>query len=360
MPFKRGPATVVRQPVRKLTADSVTIGGVSLPAREGRFLTEYLSNGFNATEAARSMGINTATNGVTAYRLLRDERVQRALKGELRARRERMKYGQEDVSRYWLEIALSDPRELTQIIYVPCRHCYGEGHGYQETTDEYDQRFSKYELELARRDRLTEHERRRLDPMPPFEQAAQSSYPREWVYRRYGGTGYSTNGDPMRGPDWLTKIARIYEQVGKPVPEGLDANSDHSCPECHGDGIRTAWVASTPHLSPAAARLYNGVKVSRDGVEVRMIDRMAAMREFAEMMGMVGPRRVELTGPGGGPIDVALKKIEVRVIDADFTDITEAALSPVLEAATAPSKLNGGAGVAHAVPRVRTVPADEE
>jgi hypothetical protein len=97
----------------------------------------------------------------------------------------------------------------------------------------------------------------------------------------------------MRGPDWETRMERMYAEIRAPLPEGLEANSDHSCPECHGDGERRVWFADTRHLSAAAVRLYNGVRVTREAVEIKMMDRIDAMEKFEQLTGMVRPRRVK-------------------------------------------------------------------
>lgn len=194
---------------------------------------------------------------------------------------------------------------------------------------EYNDRFVRYEAEQARRDDLPQEKCDALDPLPEFERALPMS-DRRWVCREFGGLGYTTNRDPMRGPDWASTVERLFSDIGRPLPEGLEANAEHSCPACHGRGLEHVWMAGTNHLSPEAALLYDGVKISRDKIEIRQLDRMAAMAKFEALMGMSGPQRIEVTGANGGPVDVRVARIESRVVDADFVDITEDVKTGVL------------------------------
>jgi phage terminase small subunit len=311
------------EPVKKgiKHAGLVKIGGVDLPPQHAAFLSKYLER-FNGAEAARSMGGSAVNYAKTAAsEILTLPNVRQALRGALEERHRNAEHRVDDVARYWWSIATADARELSQHVYLPCRHCWGDEHRHQETSVEYNDRFVRYEAEQARRDELSQDKRDALDPLPEFERA----YPvtdRRWVCREFGGVGYTTNRYPMRGPDWVEKVVRVFSDIGRPLPEGLEANSDHSCPACHGDGVATPWMADTRHLSREAALIFSGVRVTNQGIEIKTLDRAAAMEKYETLMGMAGPHRIELSGPGGASIDVRVQRIESRVVDADYTDIT--------------------------------------
>jgi len=139
------------------------------------------------------------------------------------------------VLRRWWQLATADPRELTGVHRVNCRHCHGIDHRYQHTVDELRTARQRHEIEQRR---LPERDRVPLDEL--------------------GGDGF----DP-----W-----------GEPHPE---------CTECGGRGLPQVWVADTRHLSPAAALLYEGVEVSRDGsMRVKMRDRGWADQMVAAHLGI--------------------------------------------------------------------------
>lgn len=247
----------------------VRLGGEWLPPREAKFLTEYLKH-FNGVRAAKAIGVTNSMSGFTSSTILKSERVRSALRGALEERRDAVDVKVDEVARYWYDVATADPRELSQHVYVPCRCCWGVDHQYQHTDGELRTRHQEHR---AAQLKLPEEDRCPLDEL--------------------GGAGYTINRYPMRGPDWETRMERMYAEIRAPLPEGLEANSDHSCPECHGDGERRVWFADTRHLSAAAVRLYNGVRVTREAVEIKMMDRIDAMEKFEQLTGMVRPRRVK-------------------------------------------------------------------
>jgi hypothetical protein len=54
--------------------------------------------------------------------------------------------------------------------------------------------------------------------------------------------------------------------------------------------------------------------------------KLASLRHAArtgELWQGENPKRMELSGPNGGPINVNVTKITSRVIDSDYTDITD-------------------------------------
>lgn len=250
------------------TTKMIRVGGEWLDHKEAGFVTDYARH-FNGTRAAESIGVSRgAPAAVSAHDYLRKPNVRNALRGLLEERRRRIEVDADQVARYWLDVAHADPRELSQVIYVPCRYCWGVDHQYQFTDGELrDSRQLHMSRQLARK---------------PEDRV---------VFDELGGPGYSTNRYPMRGPDWLGAVERVYSHIGRPVPEGLDTNSDHSCPECSGSGERRAWIADTRHLSPEAARLFGGVRVTRDSIEIKMRSQSDAMEKFEQLTGMVKARR---------------------------------------------------------------------
>lgn len=134
--------------------------------------------------------------------------------------------------RKFVAIATADPNELTSLRIGCCRYCHGEGHGYQWTVREYSEALAKWE---------------KLDT------AIQAATPIP---------------DPAGGLD--------YDQTREPDPD---------CPECHGEGVQRVVLGDTTQLSEAGRLLFQGVKVTKDGVEIRMADRSAALDKVARILG---------------------------------------------------------------------------
>ena len=138
------------------------------------------------------------------------------------------------VFKRWWQLATADPRELISVFRVNCRHCHGIDHRYQYTVDELRTARQSHEIEQRRK---SDRDRVEFDDL--------------------GGDGF----DP-----W-----------GEPHP---------NCTECGGRGLSQVWVADTRHLSPAAALLYDGVELSRDGsMRIKMRDRGFAEQIIAAKYG---------------------------------------------------------------------------
>jgi phage terminase small subunit len=204
-----------------------------LTPKQQRFVEEYLVD-FNGSAAYRRAGYAARGNAaeVNAARLLRNAKVQQAIAAGQAALSERTEITQEMVLERWWKIATADPNDLIQYRRVCCRHCHGKGFEYQ-WLDEAEFRaalvkFMEYKGDAPR-------ERPKDD----------------------GGYGYS-------------KLAEVRAD----------------CPKCFGEGIEGIYAADTRKLKGASRLLYAGVKVTRDGLEIKMRDQDAAMANVARHLGM--------------------------------------------------------------------------
>lgn len=103
----------------------------------------------------------------------------------------------------------------------------------------------------------------------------------------------------------------------------IDEDPNPDCEQCGGEGQGRAWIADTRKLKGAAGKLYAGVKVTKDGFEVKMHDKAAALVNVGKHLGMFKDR-VEHTGADGGPI-----KTEGRVDVSGLTPEQLRALASV-------------------------------
>ena len=196
------------------------------------FIAEYLTDGIGR-RAAIAAGYSPATAASQASRLLKSVKV----RSEIAKVRARVSAKVEDATgirltrivRELAAIALTDTRELCEYIVGACRHCHGVDFGYQSTVAEMNCDYEKW-LAMPRK-RVDEFDER-------------------------GGIGF----DP--------KIA--------PHPE---------CPECAGRGIGVSVIKDTRNFSPGALALYAGVKQTKDGLQVLMHSKDAALEKLMRHLG---------------------------------------------------------------------------
>jgi hypothetical protein len=131
----------------------------------------------------------------------------------------------------YLDVLRADPRKLIAYHRGACRYCYGDGHRYQHTPAEFEREQAEHAVKQL------------IDPLLG-------------EFDPKGGIGF----DPRKPPH-------------------------QECPECHGDGEGRPIVGDTRGFSREELALYAGVKVKKDGIEVVMADRMAALAQVARHVG---------------------------------------------------------------------------
>jgi Phage terminase, small subunit len=213
-----------------------------LTAREDRFCELYvaLRNGKAAAEGA-SYSPRRAKQAASEL-LKRSPVIARIeqLRAELAAE---TKIEAADEVREFCAIGTADPSELVEYRRTCCRHCYGLHHNYQRTQRELDKDRGSHEaLQEELRTRAKIGHRKAPDPKPFDEQ---------------GGAGW----DPRRPPN-------------------------EQCPECFGEGVERAHFKDTRLLSPQARRLYAGVKISQNGIELKMHNPIDALVNVGKSPGM--------------------------------------------------------------------------
>lgn len=244
---------------RRATKRKGSLVATTITARQRRFIDEYLIDR-NASAAALRAGFKEPAWG---RRLLTDPRyrlVQDTVAKAIAKASERAEIDAAWVLRQWADIATADPNELVQYRRSCCRHCWGVGHAYQWSQAELDRETSRV-----------------IGMGKPAPDAS-------------GGVGFDLNREPN--------------------PE---------CPECGGEGKGRMIVADTRNLTGPARRLYAGVKLGKDGLEVKMRDQDGALANIAKHLGMF-PSRVELTGKDGGPV-------QHQALPTDLSNLSDDELS---------------------------------
>lgn len=211
-----------------------------LTDKQARFCEEYLVD-LNATQAAIRAGYSAKTAEQSGPRLLGNVGVVAAIAAAQAERSTRTAITVDDVLRRFWAIATADPRELIEYRRTCCRYCHGTDHLYHRTP-----------AEMARARR--EHETGKALWEASQKKNSKEEYP---AFGEEGGVGYNPTTSP-----------------------------DAACPECFGEGVERAFVHDTRKLSRAALCLYAGVKVTKDGIEVKMHDQHAALVNVGKHLGM--------------------------------------------------------------------------
>lgn len=233
-----------------------------LTEKQTRFVDEYLVD-LNATQAALRAGYSRRTAGSIGDENLKKPEIQKAIQQLMQERQVRTQVTADMVLRRWWEIATADPNELVSYRRVCCRHCFGVGHKYQWTDEqEYLRAVHQAEKDAA--------EAERSAVLPSDE----------------GGYG--------------------FDRTLRPHPK---------CPECKGEGQGEVFVNDTRDLPATAKPLYAGVKVTKDGLEVKLQDQGKALENVARHLGMFNDKKT-LLGPDGGPIQM-VGRIELVSMDDD-------------------------------------------
>jgi phage terminase small subunit len=129
--------------------------------------------------------------------------------------------------RWWFDRMVYDPRELTQWGKGSCRYCHGDGHGYHWRAHEFMEAMAQAETIKS--------------PLPDIA----------------GGFGYKAVKPPHA-----------------------------DCPNCDGKGIGREDFTDTSELSPQARAAFEGVKRTKDGIEIKMADKAVAAQNFAKLAGL--------------------------------------------------------------------------
>lgn len=220
-----------------------------LAPMQQRFVEEYLVD-LNATQAAIRAGYSAKTANEQGARLLANASVKAAVAEGRKDLSERTQLTQEWVLKRWAEIVQANPNDLIQYRRLCCRYCFGEDHLYQwRDAEEYD-----------RACRIAAEEERR-EPSDA------------------GGYG--------------------FDHKLRPHPK---------CPQCHGEGHGDVFVSDTRDLSGAAAVLYDGVKITKNGLEVMMLDRAKALENIARHLGMFNDK-LTLKGDAENPLVALLQQV---------------------------------------------------
>ncbi len=227
-------------PAKIVLGDPKPDRGVPLAERYERFIGHYCEtrNPGQAFRIAfvpdRSMAANVVNQ--LALRLLKCADVQARARELIDAAAASTTCSVRELLQDYYDIATADPNELISHVIDCCRHCNGLDNRYQWVNEaEFAQSCERVMTFNA--------------ALPP------GAKPQEFPDMA-GGFGY-----------WPTN---------EPNP---------ACPHCFGRGIGRTLLHDTTKLSPAARKLYKGVKETKTGIEVLLHDQASAREALLRVAG---------------------------------------------------------------------------
>ncbi|WP_103762324.1 terminase small subunit [Roseovarius confluentis] len=233
----------------KKTIDNKTrnLAPSGLTWKRDAFCSEYLKDR-NAAQAAIRAGYSERTAKEQGYRLLTNVHIKARINKLCREHAQKLKIEVTDVLQRLWDKATADVNELVRVERRCCRYCHGVDHEYQwKTVREFR---GVYDKEI----------------------------------RKQFGTD---------DPDKLVEVGRKVD-AGDRIPGlptdaggyGFDqtANPNPECPECAGEGIVEVVVADTREA--LSHPLYEGVKQTKDGIEIKIADRAKALEQVARHLQM--------------------------------------------------------------------------
>jgi len=217
--------------------------GDELSAMEERFCEEFLID-LNGTQAyLRSKpGVKETTARTEASRLLAKPNIAERIVALKAERAARVGIDADRVLREVYTIAHADMRELVEYHVTCCRCCYGRDFGHQRTRQE------------MARDRA-EHDKQQQKARAKAEAQGKMFEPED--FDEQGGEGY----DGRRPPN-------------------------PNCEVCWGKGVGEAIVKDTRYFSQAAQALYAGVKITKEGLEIKAHSKDAAQDKLFRHLGL--------------------------------------------------------------------------
>ena len=223
--------------------------------KQRRFIREYLVDR-NATQAAIRAGYSRKTAGQIGSENLTKPEIQREIAAAEADLARRTEITAEKVLIRWWDIATADPNELVRHQVDCCRRCHGIDHQFQwRDHAEYGEAVAKA-MSLA--------------------EAGKPAH----LPTKEGGFGF----DPHKPPH-------------------------PKCPKCEGHGIGRVVVADTRKLKGPAKLLYAGVKQTRNGIEVMMLDKAKALEIVSRHIGLLN-EKLSLFDKDENPILTMLKQVQ--------------------------------------------------
>lgn len=263
MATKTPKTTAAKKPARKEAAKrqpkgSKTAAPRGLNEMQAAFVREYLID-LNCTQAAIRAGYSPKTAYSQGQRLLKSVEIRASIDAAMEKRAVRTQISADDVLRELIGIATADTNELVEHRLCCCRFCWGDGNRYQRTPAEMERDRSEHAVAAL------EAQAKGTSAPPPFDEQ--------------GGNAYNATYPP-----------------------------NPRCPECFGEGVSRPVFKDTRLASPGARSLYAGVKVTKEGMEVKVHSKDKALELLGRHLAMWNDK-IKHQGDAENPIQLLLGQL---------------------------------------------------
>lgn len=263
MATKTTRATAAKKPAKKAAPKRQMKGKAAPAARQlnemqAAFVREYLID-LNCTQAAMRAGYSPKTAYSQGQRLLKSAEIRAAIDAEMEKRAVRTQISADEVLRELIGIATADTNELVEHRLCCCRFCWGEGNRYQRTPAEMERDRAEHAIADM------EAQAKGTSSPPPFDEQ--------------GGSSYNATFPP-----------------------------NPACPECFGEGVSRPVFKDTRLASPGARSLYAGVKITKEGMEVKVHSKDKALELLGRHLAMWNDK-IKHQGDAENPIQMLLGQL---------------------------------------------------
>lgn len=194
---------------------------------------------FHGTNAALRVGYSPISACQQASKLLGRQDVQDEVRRLMDKIERKTQISVERAVQEAWGVATADVNELVEFRVVACRHCHGIDYGYQRTVQEMSRDRAAYENEK-----------------------------RKAIFK-----------DPT--------LADTYEAFDEKGGIGFDGRvpPNPECTACWGKGVGDALFKDTRNLTPAARALYAGVKQTKEGFQMLLVDKLGGLEKVMKHLG---------------------------------------------------------------------------
>ncbi|RKT27706.1 terminase small subunit [Roseovarius halotolerans] len=215
-----------------------------LPWEREQFCIEYCKDK-NATQAAIRAGYSEKSAHQQGWRLLRNVEVRNRINEMMRDLAKELNIEVSDVLKRMWDTATGDVNDLVRLEHRACRYCWGTDHEFQWKTPR--------EFKEASNDKVSQLAGGDSAALLALGEAMTKAAP----FPADDADGYG------------------FDPTADPNPE---------CPECVGEGV---WHINIPDTHMAMSHpLYDGVKQTKEGIEVKIADRGKALEQVARHLQM--------------------------------------------------------------------------
>lgn len=256
-----------------------------LNAKQALHAREFMAD-FNPVASALRAGYTEETATSKGSAMVAKPAFQAAVAHQMRARLERMGREADELIRFHLEIIDFDPNDVCELRIHACKYCWGVDHAMQHDPESWKKEREKFQ---KRWEKLSESEQRVLGDFPVTP-------PDGWY-------------EAKRGP-----------------------NDD--CPQCHGVGIEVVKWKDTRLMSPNLRRLFGGIKMNKEGLEVVMLQKSASLQTLSSHHGLNKVAEVQ--------VNTAIVTETARTFDSIMAEARQRQRRVLIERGIVPAEEGGG------------------